>query len=684
MIHRIRIIILILAMIMPTLMCAQLQSPLGTGISWSRQVWQDELENFPTTNELQIYHDSHPGCPDIKRIFKSLFDNYRIYVAYNDSIFMPTFRDDWAELIRYRASLQSQMYVQNQRDIDSIMHFFKDVKDVPDCAYDAMLRSIHHLYRVGNNDFFLMEQFMDILLPHYEARPTDYDRLLQCYIMMGYYQFQFSRIDGDKEHAQRAIDYFRKAISLTDDFSKFISKVSPYYLLSAYRNVMVSFAMSGDVTIAEAYKLHLDLESLYRRNKQMFVELPNLLDYLKWTMRLFDLKAPYICIENGDTKSRIFNILYSNYLRHIGKSPDTQFENEQFTYDSDLWIDYLYIQSSVGKITPDDAFEMSRNYITRKLDREYESNFTNINNGITYIYNTFATSLRILERASLPFDVKHDLLLKYMSIISQVMSNYPKARDTNERVDAERRIITMPYIQQYLTTKEREELLKMLIIIEQPQTFAHVSMVARMCDAILNAVIDYKPDLLRDIPGCATRIDVWKNADSLKTFFHNAAIYHDLGKNLIPSIVSNNFRRLTDHEFSYIKLHPENARIFLSIDPSLSKYEDICFGHHKWYNGKGGYPAWFDNTKSPLRILIDILTICDCTDAATDNFGRNYHNYKMFKQVLAEFDRDAGTRYNPELIQLIHDNPSLREELANIVDEKRMDSYYNIYRQYFR
>lgn len=683
--HSLRLYLLALALAFPLLLSAQLQSPLGTGIKWSADVWQQELSlQSPRYGELQAYHDSHPGTPDIKRIFTSLYDNYKLYHAYNDSIFVPTFRDDWAEMIRARASLQSQMYVQNQRDIDSILTFFRKEPQIPDCAYDAMLRSIHHLYRVGNNDFFLMELFMDLLIPHYETRPDDVDRLLQCYVMKGYYEFQFSRIDGDKEHAMNAIQYYRKAISLTDDFSRFTSLLSPFYLLSAYRNVMVSFAMSNYVSIGEAYHLHNDLEHLYRKNSKRFHDIPQLLDYLRWAMRLFDLKAPYICIENGDTSSNMFRILYSNYLRTIGKGPLSQFENEQFTYESDMWIDYLFIQSHAGKISPDDALELSRNYIRNKLDDEYTSNFAEINNGITYIYNTFATSLSILEDSSLPDSIKHYYLLLYLKKIDQVMSAYPKAQDTNERVDAERRIITMPCIQKYLTTQERLDLLNMLIIIEQPQTFAHVSMVASMCDVLLQAVIDYKPDLLRDVPGCATRIDVWRNADSLKAYFHNAAIYHDLGKNLIPSIVGNNFRRLTDHEFSYIKLHPENARIFLSIDPSLSKYQDICFGHHKWYNGKGGYPAWFDNTKSQLRILIDILTICDCLDAATDNFGRNYHNHKLFKQVLAEFDRDAGIRYNPDLVQLIHDVPSLRERLATIVDEKRMDSYYNIYRQYFR
>lgn len=666
------------------MLSAQLQAPLGTGISWSWDAWNAEMKSYNPTSQLQAYQNSNKKCPDIKRIFKSLFNNYKIYNSYNDSIFVPTFRDDWAEMIRRRAITQSEMYVQNQCDIDSIFHFFKSEPNIPNCAYDALLHSVHLLFRNANNDFFLMEEFLSMLVPHYESLPKDLDKLMQCYIMIGYYQFQFSRIDGNPEHTQKAIDYFRKAIALTSRLSDFSSRVSPFYLLSAYRNIMISFAMSGDVQVGESYHLYLELEQLFRNNKQYFYETPGLLDYLRWTMQLFNYKAPYICIENGDTKSNMFRILYSNYLRQIGPNAQLHFQNLKYTFDSDLWIDYLFIQSCIGKMSADEAFQLSRNYIIGQLDSGYETLFTNIKTGITYIYNTFATSLRMLERANLPDSIKHDYLLKYMDKITNVMSNYTRAKDTNERVDAERRIISMPCIKQYLTTQERLDLLNMLIIIEQPQTYAHVSMVASMCDAVIDAVINYKPDLLRYVPGCETRIQVWQKADQLKEFFHQAAIYHDLGKNLIPSIVSNSFRKLTDHEFSYIKIHPEMAKLYLDIDPSLDKYKDICLGHHKWYNGKGGYPAWFDNTQSPMRIFIDIITICDCLDAATDNFGRNYHNHKLFKQVLAEFDRDAGTRYNPDLIQLIHDVPSLNHRLTTIVEENRMDAYYNIYRQYFR
>ena len=52
-------------------------------------------------------------------------------------------------------------------------------------------------------------------------------------------------------------------------------------------------------------------------------------------------------------------------------------------------------------------------------------------------------------------------------------------------------------------------------------------------------------------------------------------------------------------------------------DEVFEPYIDVILGHHKTYDGKGGYPADFDNTASSKRILIDLITIADCTDAAT-------------------------------------------------------------------
>ena len=97
------------------------------------------------------------------------------------------------------------------------------------------------------------------------------------------------------------------------------------------------------------------------------------------------------------------------------------------------------------------------------------------------------------------------------------------------------------------------------------------------------------------------------------------------------AIIETQHRPLTDEEFGIIRSHPNRGGQYLSIDEDLARYVDIARGHHKFYNGKGGYPNDFDNTASPERFMIDIITVCDCLDAATDQYGRNYHQARNFR-----------------------------------------------------
>ncbi len=200
---------------------------------------------------------------------------------------------------------------------------------------------------------------------------------------------------------------------------------------------------------------------------------------------------------------------------------------------------------------------------------------------------------------------------------------------------------------------------------------------------MIDGIIKYKPELLVGALNTTSTKDVKRHKKKLVNFVYHAGLYHDLGKNNIVSIVSNDFRPLSDEEFNIIKLHPELGLNFLDIDPSLGIYHDTTLGHHKWYNGMGGYPNSFDNTKSPLRIMIDIVTFCDCMQATTERLGRNYKKEKTFDVLMKEFRRDAGVIYNPDLVKLVDNTPTLKKSLSNLVEDGWLDIYYEIYKQFF-
>ena len=686
MMSRISLIIFWILLLCQMQLSAQIQPPIGKGLFWSQPQYDliDQQEREQAESRQQSIGITDTAGYIIGNHFRALFRNYERYHQYNDSIYIPAFRTDWSEMIRRRAEAQSGIYEENQKHIRFILDYFKPGTQRSASTYDSLFHYTHKFYRIENEDLFLIKEFINILMPHYENEVSSPGRLMLCYLIAGYCDYEVSRIDHNPVTSRRSYDYYMKVIDMFEYETELHSLVVPFFVLCSYCNAMMSFSVRKDISMEEAYGIRKRLDAYYKRNRQFFDSLVNMPEYYEWICNLFDLKAPVISILNGENDTELFKTLYQNYKRCKRSIPKKEFEAFMNINYSDRLIDQWFIQASLGEIDATQAFLNSYNRIVENLQDLDEIDFSRRDRNIQNLYNTISMSLSLMEMTDFSAQQKHDYVIDYFKIIAKFLSLHPKDKLVTERSDIEFRILALPAVKEYLTAEEQIFYINEFIIYEQPQTYAHVTMVSRLCDVMLDAVINYRPDLLRDVPGCATIIDTWKNEKTLKPFMHEAAMFHDLGKNAMPIVVSNNFRRLTDSEYSMLRLHPELALELLGINPEFHKYVDIALGHHKWYNGKGGYPASFDNVSSPYRILIDILTICDCTDAATDTFGRNYRNSKKFRHVLSEFDAEAGVRYNPDLVKLIHDVPSLYERMSEIVDETRMDAYYDIYKLYFR
>ena len=234
----------------------------------------------------------------------------------------------------------------------------------------------------------------------------------------------------------------------------------------------------------------------------------------------------------------------------------------------------------------------------------------------------------------------------------------------------------------YLKPEERVAFLEELIVTTDLPTYAHSVHVAEIATTIINAIAKEEPRLLVGYLGCDSERSVTRHRKRFVDYMRLAAEFHDLGKIIMVPVVNNDFRPLTDMERKIIQGHPRRGLRFLELDPRLAPFHDAILGHHKWYNGKGGYPADFDNTRSPYRLLIDILTLSDCLQAATERIGRNYKNPKTFNTVINEFRHDAGTRYNPQVVEFIDRHPELAHRLNWLLTDGWMDIYYMIYSKY--
>ncbi len=249
------------------------------------------------------------------------------------------------------------------------------------------------------------------------------------------------------------------------------------------------------------------------------------------------------------------------------------------------------------------------------------------------------------------------------------------------------------------------KLLLKLTVFRHAPTFVHSVMVAKISCTITDYLINFAPEMLLSLPNINCIEDVLAKRDEILTFVWYSGLIHDIGKIVYSHMVSFYVRKLNDHEFEMIKQHSIKAEAFIKQAPSFdvnisenhhlynliensiltrsaegslfTHLSDIAFGHHKSFDGKFGYPNEFDNLKSHVKSIIDIVTVADSIDAATDSVGRSYAVEKTLNDMREDMLSQIGTRYCPDVTKYVFDDERLFKKIDNILDEYRYDLYHS-------
>ena len=606
----------------------------------------------------------NPEIPDFEKCFRILEQNRRTYNRYNDSIFLIKDHVDWINFFKHRALKNAQLFAVNKKIISSMTDYFKqDKKLIPHEAYRNLCSGLQKLYADGKIDPFLGNQLCDILLEYYgSGRCPDsknYAGLVD--VFKGEFLYEIFTLGKDTLVLQQSYYYLKRSIR-EDRFR------SPNYVescLVALDNLTVTNWLYYKMqTVAEFRALVEEYKILLR--------LPH--TYL--IMREKDYQRQQERVEHAE-ESLVRNVYLADTTILEKQHADSLMQvivarNLADPHLSGLsYSRTLVMQMMLGQITAKEALKRAK----KRYNKE----------AMTKIHNKRFDS-KELQQVLMPF-----MNYFYLNDVADV--SYPKKRAAVKKMCEA--IVTIYHHRldqqadnlyvKYLKEEERIYYLNELNVATQVTTYAHSAHVALIAQKLMEGILTYQPELLKGVLG--ERIDgkIFYDTRKCMNFIFEAAMYHDIGKNAIISVVNNDYRPLTDEEFGIIKKHPALGAELLKIAPSLyEKFRDTTLGHHKWYNGKGGYPEDFDNTKSPKRILIDIITLSDCMQAATERIGRNYKNGKNFDRVMEEFRRDAGTRYNPDLVNFIDSHKDVARDLAALTDEGWVDIYYSIYSKFMR
>lgn len=194
-------------------------------------------------------------------------------------------------------------------------------------------------------------------------------------------------------------------------------------------------------------------------------------------------------------------------------------------------------------------------------------------------------------------------------------------------------------------------MMKMAELRDPTETGAHVQRVGAYCAEVYGTWAARRGHSAKEIK---------RTRDNLRL----AAMLHDVGKVGIPDAILKKPGKLTDEEFDVIKMHTVfGARLFGNLTSDLDRMSlEIALGHHeKWaapgYPGRVKPDIWAPDVTmgepingEEIPLGARICAVADVFDALAS--PRSYKDPFPDEKCLAILEKDAGTHFDPEIVEI--------------------------------
>ena len=598
---------------------------------------------------------------DIKNAFQAIKDNILEFGKLNDSLFHIMSFDEWNLVFHDRSRRIRKIYESNEKNIEIIKTSMSLGINEEKCEVIYSILKKFKEEEIHDSGFTI--PLMKELIDYYESVGDDI-RLLFLYLNYGYEMMEYYLRMGDHSFDSIIHDCFYKVKEYRLKYDKLPIEhrnkifIGYYNLISALSDLIPEYSCD----IIPLYREMLDFY-----NSSLFQSLDG---------------------DNEDAMDEILYVVeaflygYSRYLWPESKARDEFFSLVKESLDT---FDLLGedVKRVMGIILGYYNNEYDKNELFHRLDlmnQEYLNMnlvYSGTEDSILEFCNWMdvTVSLReIIERLDISKKKKKNYIREITNPMLKYIDNVNYKDYTSYFDDVSSDLVKdlLPYLDSF---DEKLDLIQKLIIKRQLITYIHSLMVKRISEEIAISILKNNKDLLNPL------VDLGISGADMLDYIGIGAMIHDLGKCLTVGVINTQGRKLTLEEFYCIKLHPSRTLEFIGGDKDFEIYHDIMLGHHKWYDGKEGYPIDFDNTKSKYKIAIDIISISDSIDAATDIVGRNYTKGKSFDELLEELIKESGTRYNKDIVDIINQDEVLKEKLRYLTKEGREKVYYEAYRE---
>lgn len=597
----------------------------------------------------------------ISEIFTKYKENMDRQQELDEQLFNDCSKEEWFECLQKRAVENQRMYKENELLIQELEKFLEN--DLEEKSVQGLYAEAHQMYWDGYDDCQILLPVLFKLIDYYEANP-DVEKLLFLY---GAIYYEENEVQNRREGVQKYNEsYNKKILEYRKDYFSLLTAAGRRRIWGAYYNLIVVGVGNEAISLDESYAYYKEAMDFWTNPEVQALdgqneEIVGIVERIAKEWLIVEEGIEKACPETQKAFCRLAEEVYRKEMQE---------KENKYLINSEVYAAYLHAQVLLGKTDMETIVDDYFAYYNEKLKLCPEAK-SMTDEDFYFVINTPIIIERWLEKGidqekcrqimgslkNQTQDTWYEKLEKYASpFLNGIMTEW-----------------CFKLLNYLNTQEEKEECLFHLLLRRQLPTYLHSVMVMHLAEELCKEVKKHRPDLLEGIEGV--------KEEDMVSFVRQCAVLHDVGKTKITDIVNTQGRKLWEREFQGIKMHPVYGAEMLDKDEDLMKYRDIVMGHHKFYDGKGGYPDSFDNTASAYRLIIDMITICDCIDAATDHLGRNYKNAKTLDMVLEELSVGKGSRYNPDLVELIESSENLKEKMRHFVSEGRRDIMYQAYRE---
>lgn len=620
------------------------------------------------------------GYVSISVRFHQILENLKQSSELQGNVFEAVRYEEWIAQFYMLADLQLHHFEENQKLLDSILEEF-ETEDVPEEKYEELYQCFVSLKQAEYKDTGLEEDILGILIPHYEFQ-NDVEKMIILYARAGFIYMELSRT-GFADFSELARGYLDKMLKYRYDPIVLRDVDHILRMIGGFANLTAPAVSLKMVTLKEAYeywkefRIYIEKEEIiYQIKKSSKIQ-----EFVVFTENWFPKMGFMLYYEAQCEEEEEFYPVMLDLAKHRYFNGTILPEELEDPYKEDFYL-YHCLCVETESESPEKAFWLMDSFYREHMIQDYER-LTETKIPVGLLINPIIRILFVLDKTSLPEVEKARIVRYYKNQVLHIVHVFDQLKLSYAVNSALGDIVTNKTLFRYMESPEEKlDFMIKLTISRQIMTIVHSTMVSRLVVMILEEVIEKNPELLLSINEVESIEQVKQHKEDILRYAKNAAMMHDIGKTVMVNTIQVTHRRLTEAEYMIIKNHPRRGVNFLKVDPYFEKFQDVVLGHHKYYDGSGGYEINFDNTKSNVKILVDLITICDCMDAATDYLGRNFRRAKTFDQLFLELKKEAGTLYNPELISFVDNNQDLYNSIKRILGPARTEIYYKIYQDY--